>query len=150
MPRSIGSGNEPDKLIVFNNVAFVHCQTGGLMEPAVHVMSYPVRQKIDKKEPVKEAEFNWFPDWLKDLFLILAGVFLAALSLTALFWLLRGLFNGVWGWPYWSYIPIFIRTPRTPPAPPVTTVVRPLILHIHINVRINGAEPIDPSLHNMD
>ncbi len=147
MSRSIGSGNEPDKLIVFNNVAFIHCQTGGLMEPALPTMSYPIRQKISKSNPSQETEFSWFPNWLKDLLLVLAGIFLGALVLTALFWLLRGLSNGFWGWPYWSHIPIFIRTSRTLPDPPV---VRPLILHIHINVRINGAEPIDPSLHTMD
>jgi hypothetical protein len=148
MPRSIGSGNEPDKLIVFNNVAFIHCPTGGLMEPAVPTMSYPVRQKIDKKDPVQETEFNWFPDWLKNLLLILAGIFLVALLLTVLFWLLRGLFSGTWSWPYWSHILIF--TP-TPPAPPVTTVARvPMILHLHVTVHINTREPIDPSLHTMD
>lgn len=147
MPRSISSGNEPDKLIIFNNVAFIHCPTGGLMDPAVPTMSYPVRQKVDKKDPVQETEFDWFPDWLKNLLLILAGILLVALLLTALFWLLRGLFNGVWSWPYWSRMPIFIVTHRTPPAPPV---VRPLILHIHIILRINEREPIDPSLHTMD
>lgn len=124
MPRSIGSGNEPDKLIVFNNIAFVHCPTGGLMEPALLTKSYPARQKIEKKEPLKETESNWFPDWLKSLLLILAGAIAVILLLSILIWALQRLFNGFGPRHRGS---IIILMPPSPPAPPVTP----------INIKIN-------------